>query len=523
MYLFTRTHIRLLSSNRGMALMLVVVFVAMSTMIAGISMSMSVNEIKNVQHVVDSTAALYLAEAGIQRALYEVNQLDKAHNLPTADYAIEGFKLDAVGEVGDNFLGDNAIDVMIKPEAASFIVESSALVRSATKTIFVTISKENAGPSIFDYVYFMNNLGTFYGNGILARGDIRSNGPFYFDENPTVNGEIYASGEIDTDDGDIRGTASYEQDGEFPYQHPFSTELPMPNLSDLTKYEEMALANNASISVGGTVIVDGVFGDDGDECGNIILIGTVQNPIEVYGPVVIRGDVIVKGKIMGHGTIYSGRNIYVADNTTYKNSPGTALPNEEAMDTWYENNMDEDIICYAARENIILGDYTSTTGGEWTADTVLFNKGDEDVGEDGIPGTDDDYENDGEFQAEYEDLDGDGIMDDNYGWSDVQTSVPITEFAYCPEDIEGFGDIATNDIGSIEGVLFTNHAIAGEVKNLTVFGALLAKDEAICYDNSLNLFYDLRLHSRFMTTNADWFIQLGLPSDQVWRITEWRE
>jgi hypothetical protein len=215
--------------------------------------------------------------------------------------------------------------------------------------------------------------------------------------------------------------------------------------------------------------------------------------------------------------------VYIAGDISYERSPGTALPNEQAMDTWYANNIDKDIVCYAARENIILGDYTSTTGGTWNAGSVLYNKGEEDGGKDGIPGTDDELEDDSEFQEEYEDLDGDGVMDDNYSSSDVCTSLPITQFANCPAKVTKFGDIATNDMQSIEGILFTNHAIAGQTKNLTVFGGLFAKDEAICYGTSMNLFYDLRLHSRFTTTNADWFVNLGLPNDEVWRINEWRE
>jgi hypothetical protein len=513
-----------LRSEKGVALIMVIVFAILGCLIAGISMQTAFNESRNAQHQVDSTAALYLAEAGIQRALNELRVLTENDTLPTSDYPIENFSLDAVGTAGENFLGSSDIDILISPGSSSnrFNVQSSATVRGAEKTIYVTLLASYPA-SVFDYVYFINNWGWFYGNGILARGDVRSNGRFDFRENPTVNGEIYAVDEVDTHDGDIRGTASKEEDGEFPYQHPSSSKLPMPNLQDLSLYEDMATEHASTISVGGNVLVNGVFGDNASESGNIVLVGTVQDPIVIDGPVVIRGDVVIKGKITGQGVIYAGRNIYIADAVTYVNSPGSAQPNPEAEQTWFNNNKDKDLVAYAASENIVFGDYTSKTGGTWYSDGYLFDMGNEDVGEDGIWGTEDEYENDGTFQEDFEDIDGDGVMDDYYTWNDVYTNVPISQFANVPADVTSFGKIARNDMQAIDGIFYTNHAIAGRVKNLSLFGALIAKDEAIVYSSSFNLFYDLRIHSKFHESDPDWFIDLGFPVVEDWQIVEWRE
>jgi hypothetical protein len=514
-----------LRSEKGVALIMVIVFAILGCLIAGISMQTAFNESRNAQHQVDSTAALYLAEAGIQRALNEMRILTEADTLPTSDYAIENFSLDAVGAAGENFLGSSDIDILISPgdSPKRFNVQSTATVRGAQKSIYVTILASYPA-SVFDYVYFINNWGWFYGNGILARGDIRSNGRFDFRENPTVNGEVYAVDEVDTSDGEIRGTASKEENGEFPYQHPGSSKLPMPNLQDLSIYEEMATEDGSTISIGGNVLVNGIYGDNASESGNIVLIGTVQDPIVIDGPVVIRGDVVIKGKITGQGVIYAGRNIYIADALTYVNSPGTAQPAANAEQTWFDNNKDKDLVGYAASENIVFGDYTSTSHtGTWYSDAYLFDMGTEDVGEDGIWGTEDEYENDGEFQEDYEDLDSDVVMDDYYTWNDVYTSVPITQFANVPADVTSFGKIARNDMQEINGILFTNHAIAGRVKNLNLFGAMIGKDEALVYNQSFNLMYDLRIHSKFHESDPDWFIDLGFPLVEDWQIVEWRE
>ncbi len=140
--------------------------------------------------------------------------------------------------------------------------------------------------------------------------------------------------------------------------------------------------------------------------------GPSSKPIEITGTVVVRGDVIIKGVIKGQGVIYEGRNISVAKDITYKNAPGSPRPssnNPDALDNWVMAQKDKDLVGFAAKESIILGDYTSRTGGSWYANSYLFNMGDEDVGQDGIPDTHDTGEGNGIFESHYEDLDRDGV------------------------------------------------------------------------------------------------------------------
>jgi len=380
---------------------------------------------------------------------------------------------------------------------------------------------------VFDYVYFLNNWGWFYGSGITANGDVRSNGDFDFKDNPTVFGDVYASGEIRGIWKTPPGQPSNVYEG--------VKKLEMPNLQALDFYENLAHERNGYIKIGEELVIDRVFGDEQGESGNIILEGSPANPIEIKGPVVVSGDVIIKGTIEGTGTIYAGRNIYIAGDLDYKNAPSSPRPasqNPEVVDGWVEANKDKDIIGLAARENVIIGDYTKDAyfgyygNDKWYSNYWLFEMGSEDVGADGIPDTNvwipdtehpqggywtDPTENDGIFQQNKEDLDGDGVFDDDYKWIDVQTQVPITDFNRLPPNTDEFGDLATNYINKIECVIYTNHACAGRLGNGVKFnGAIVSKDEALIYRNTITLNYDERIHSRYRK-NPNWLIDLCLP------------
>ncbi|MEW6097326.1 MAG: Tad domain-containing protein [bacterium] len=373
---------------------------------------------------------------------------------------------------------------------------------------------------VFDYVYFINNWGWFYGSGITANGDIRSNGDFDFKYDPMVFGDVYASGEI-------RGTWKTPP-GQPSNVYEGIEKLEMPNLQSLDYYERLAFERNSYIKIGDELVIDKIFGDEQGESGNIVLEGTSSNPIEIKGPVVVRGDVVIKGTVKGTGTIYAGRNIYIANDITYKNAPSSPRPaskDPEVVDGWVEANKDKDILGLAARENVIIGDYTSSKD-PWYANYWLFDMGSEDVGADGIPDTNvwiddpehpeggywtDPTENDGIFQQNREDLDGDGQFDDNYNWTDVQTQTPITDFDRVPPGTEKFGDVATNYINKIECIIYTNHACTGRLGYGIKFnGAIISKDEALIYRNTITLNYDERIHHRYRN-NPNWLIDLFLP------------
>ncbi len=96
--------------------------------------------------------------------------------------------------------------------------------------------------------------------------------------------------------------------------------------------------------------------------GNLILEGTLANPIKLSGDIYVTGDVIIKGYVEGRGAIYSGRNTYVAGNIQYKNPPAACAGDPDAC-AQAAIAAGKDELRLAARNNIVLGDYTEKTAG----------------------------------------------------------------------------------------------------------------------------------------------------------------
>lgn len=109
--------------------------------------------------------------------------------------------------------------------------------------------------------------------------------------------------------------------------------------------------------------------------GNLVLVGTADNPIVLNGDIYATGDVMIKGYVTGRGAIYSGRNTYVTGDLIAKNKPDrlgeglcasyTLATNDTAEQKNAKNNgcataniaASKDEIRLGARGSTILGDY----------------------------------------------------------------------------------------------------------------------------------------------------------------------
>lgn len=425
--------------------------------------------------------------------------------------------------------------------------------------------------AVFDNAYFINNWGWFYGNTILCKGNARSNGQFdaanyrplvtgqatydsvswdgstatlsgYRDDNGDgledgEDGGIFAGWDIVGADR-VRGRGGQERN-----QHDFQEQVDMPNLSDLTQYEEQAVKSGASLSVGG-IRIDGVYGDDAGESGNLYLHGTAADPVQIDGAVVVQGDVIISGYVTGQGAIYSGGNVYCPDSVQYVNPPPDARPDgdtQEATEDWLSDNWDKDFLGLFARENVVLGDHTHPWWQyyvkRWMSSSM--NKSYEDAGEDGIPNTragrdgilgtadDDVLEDDGVFTVETyteehadlglippgknvgdvipgtgEDIDGDGVYDDTTTYEDdMAFDVPLDTAHWGgnmpPGGIANYSDVATLYANRFDAAFYTNHAFAWLVLgNLPakVNGSIISRNESIIYGTpNIHINYDCRL------------------------------
>jgi Tfp pilus assembly protein PilX len=304
------------------------------------------------------------------------------------------------------------------------------------------------------------------------------------------------------------------------------------------------------------VLFEGAWGDIDSENGNVVLTGSSSKPIIVDGPVVVTGDLVVKGTVKGQGAFYVGRNTYMAGTVRYSDPPsarptynyGVETPEEyqNRVNNWVDANRDKDLVSFQTRENVVLGDHTEyywrkyiTNSGGWLRD--YRNDGSEDVGDDGIFGdltsSGNPYgasakERDGYWTVDLynpetgeratadllinsgavevptgwsvvpgsgEDVDGDGQYDDGYSYNDFELngSWNPTDYLNCPTDPHNntFSEFADFTVGSVDGAIYTNHAMAGWFGNdAIVNGSLIARNEALIVGGTtLTLNHDERL------------------------------
>lgn len=100
--------------------------------------------------------------------------------------------------------------------------------------------------------------------------------------------------------------------------------------------------------------------------GNLVLIGTQENPIRLDQHLFVTGDVVIKGYVDGKGALYAGRNLYVAGDVIYKDPPRTAGSGQDPDQIAREDVRDpaRDELRLAARGNIVIGNYTYRPGSD---------------------------------------------------------------------------------------------------------------------------------------------------------------
>ena len=558
------------------------------------SILISTTEVQDSRREIDRVRVKFLAEAGYERG---VKHLEDAARLSPFD-PLAGVKgLFAAGDTISPWVGEAVNDgaaqvgaysvtltrvaetdesVTVDVTATGYLPDAPGNLAagrdpSAWEAVTVRVEYSLEPGQVFDYAYFINNWGWFYGSTIYANGNVRSNGQFdAAGYSPAIHGQpLYDSldmtggvatltgyqddngdGLLDGNDGgvwsawdivdaqNLQGTG-----GNASNQHEFSEAVDMPNLSDLTRFEDKAVTEGGSIEIGGTSMVAGVHGDDAGELQNLYLVGTAADPIVLDGPVVVRGDVIISGYVTGQGAIYAGGNVYVPDSIRYVDPPTTPRPastTQADTEQWITDNADKDILGLFADENVVVGDHTNATWRHYVSGWMgsPLNSSIEDSGEDripntidgrdGIPGTADDdvLEGDGIFSIETytaahdalglipsgaavgdpipgtgEDIDGDGQFDTTTDLTDIDFTVPLDTANWGGNmpvaGIAAYSDIASLYAYHLDAVLYTNHAFCWLVVGSdpgAINGALISRNENIVYGTpSVSMNHDARL------------------------------
>ena len=555
------------------------------------SILMSQADSRQADFLVHRTQALYVAQAGVEDLVRELSNMRSASPIDdpfvwynsladktlrdgtwlTKDGVSAGQYDVSVSQV--NTVDTSTRDLVVQ---ATGWVPSRDHVQAVERTIDAVIRVSVGRSEVFDYVYFINNWGWYYGNTIIANGNVRGNGQFdgggyqaYVNAIPRFDklegtdftgykddGGIFAGWNI-VGASNMRGDANAlwtqadcdagkcqpEDVDEKKCQHSYQDKVPMPNLSDLNMYENLAKEKASYIKIGDDVIVTAVQGDDAGEKQHLYLRGTPEEPIEIHGPVVVRGCLIISGVVKGQGAIYSGGNVYVPQNLTYETPPGATPtdPTEADMEAWIAANQNADALGLFAREHVVIGDYTNSQWqyyvNSWRGDHR--NKSEEDAGEDDIPNTkngrdgiggtadDDLLEDDDTWTVQYyttmhegeglipegkrvgdpipgtgEDIDGDGQYDSTCQMNEFNLPMSLSSVHWAgntPPEGTQYTDIASCDsLTRLDAAFYTNHHFAMLTlawgQDMVFNGCIVSRNESIIYGtDTLQLNYDYRL------------------------------
>lgn len=464
--------------------------------------------------------------------------------LPSSGFQVTGFPLtgNIAGSQYTVILPSAAADPVIPTGNGALLKliavgTSPHLGGTVTKVIARTVSFEMGVSPIFNYAYFINNFGWLWGGGITVNGDVRTNGNLSLNGNPRINGDLYASenpdlGTAGTISGnnrywDVLDYQSHVDDQARPTNptdpsSPDATEyeagydgdsqryenqevLEMPYLGDLNGYKQLAVINNSSITQGGAVLVDNIYDGNGldgingtADDGSIVLIGTDENPVVIDGPVVVEGDVIIRGTVTGQGTIYSGRNIHVVGDIEYADAPSWPKPDSTPLAT-AASNSEADFMGLACKGNVIIGDYTRS---DWQVCANYlqppFTQGyvtdvsDASIGYDSDGNSSNGYWFDGDYTAydgNFSDLSYAG-KDNGSGGSELRR---YYESSLSDSYINSIS-APSNQIRNIDAILYNNHCFAGRVGSFELNGSIISRDEAIIYNGSIQMNYDVRAY-----------------------------
>ncbi|MGK0484224.1 MAG: hypothetical protein ACJAQ3_004213, partial [Planctomycetota bacterium] len=376
-----------------------ITFVAVAGLVVA-SVQISTTDLQGSRRSIDDVRASALAESGVEvakaqlaaaakqtavndplsgvRSFFESETLD-LDGLPVFDNDV--VLADAAPLMSDganmgeytttaSILSSSAREVVVEVVSTGYIPVAPQNLREGEKlqswdSVTVTMVYAVESSSVFDNAYFVNNWGWLYGNTITVNGNARSNGQMDIGGyRPKITGQpLYDSLEWDgttatlgasagigglSSAWDVVGAERAQGTGsEGVHQESFQDQVEMPNLTDLSRYEEMAKTEGSTISIGGVVVAREVLGDSPGESQNLYLVGTRSNPIELNGPIVVRGDVIISGVVTGQGVIYSGGNAYVPDSIDYASGPTSSRPaqnSRQATEQWIERSMDKDFL-----------------------------------------------------------------------------------------------------------------------------------------------------------------------------------
>jgi len=202
---------------------------------------------------------------------------------------------------------------------------------------------------------------------------------------------------------------------------------------------------------------------------------------------------------------------------------GFAIPGDPLYSYTYEDNASKDFLGLAAKGNIVIGDYTNK---DFQDNAIPLINGDAitSISQDYVVDMTDaslgyhdyvDVNGRPHFSGNYDRVDGGTKLDDSPR-KFYESSVPDDLFPLLVDS--NLQSYSSGDI-NVDGVLFTNHALVGYVpiKNFTMNGAIISRDEAIVFDKYFRINHDTRLLNSGNGVGLALPFTLDKPQLESWR------
>ena len=115
------------------------------------------------------------------------------------------------------------------------------------------------------------------------------------------------------------------------------------------------------------------------------------------------------------------------------------------------------------------------------------------------------------FDGNYRAYDG-GLKDGDSGGTEPRR---FYESSFSDKHIS---TLAAEQVTQVDAVMYTNHMLSGKMGSATINGVLVSRDEAIVYNGSIEMNYDLRIRS-----GGYEFLDVYLPREPTYVRLYWRE
>ncbi len=388
----------LYSKNRfckGTAMIAALIFLLISAIATSSYLVLVTNEGRMTDQLNDSVRAFYLAEAGVEQAIYQLSQNQMAPNAADIGTALAQIQIGA--DPQETYWVDMTYNTLSGPDSVTVI--SIGNFHGRTRTIKVMASLESALPRfmvLVDTANWGSGNGAKYGrdDGVSPRGtpfspanrmrmylkgnyaasvnvdifgDLFAEGNFSSKASSDVHGDAYLGGIFDN--GGIIDDGWNIGDGDLPVDlHTLQPDqiVEYPIL-DMTFY-----AANNDLALVGTKYLD--FTDNGtsttvkeySDASYTTLLSTSVLPQE--GVLYVDGDAHVRGTIKGHVTVVASADILFQGDVDYAN--GTSYSDESDSAAYLAA---DDL--FFLRQNLnVSGIFYTAPGGQFTSSSGDANK-----------------------------------------------------------------------------------------------------------------------------------------------------